>query len=100
MSGFLNFIKEKGVVGLAIGFILGGSVSRFVSSFINDILNPIIGLILGKMGSLTSYVMEIGTVKIFWGNFISSLIDFLVIIFVVYFGFKFLRLDKFDNNKK
>jgi len=97
MSDFLNFIKEKGIIGLAIGFILGGTVSRFVSSFINDILNPIIGLILGKMGSLTSYVMEIGPVKIFWGNFISSLIDFLFIIVIVYFGFKFLKLDKFDK---
>jgi len=50
MSDFLDFIRKRGVMGLAIGFLLGGSVSRLVTSFVNDIVNPFVGLILGKMG--------------------------------------------------
>ena len=40
MKGFLEFIRERGVLGLAIGFILGGSVTKVVSAFLADILNP------------------------------------------------------------
>jgi large conductance mechanosensitive channel len=43
MKGFLNFIREQGVVGLAVGFILGGSVSKVVTSLVTDIINPVLG---------------------------------------------------------
>jgi len=99
MSDFLDFIRKRGVMGLAIGFLLGGSVSRLVTSFVNDIINPFVGLILGKMGNLTSYIFVVGPVKILWGDFIASLIDFLIIALVVYYGFKFLKLDKLDKKE-
>ncbi len=41
ITSFLNFIREQGVVGLAVGFILGGAVSQLVASLINDIVNPL-----------------------------------------------------------
>jgi len=37
MKGFLDFIREQGVVGLAVGFILGGAVSKLVASLVADI---------------------------------------------------------------
>lgn len=40
--GFFQFIREQGVMGLALGFILGTAVSKVVISFSNDIINPII----------------------------------------------------------
>ena len=40
MRGFLNFIREQGVVGLAIGFILGGAISKLVAALVNDLINP------------------------------------------------------------
>ena len=100
MKGFVEFIREQGVVGFAVGFILGGSISRLVTSLVNDIVNPILGLALGKVGNLSSAYFLIGSAKIMWGSFTTVFIDFFVIALVVYFGVKILRVDKLDRPKK
>ncbi len=99
MKGFLDFIRDKGVVGLAIGFILGGAVSKLVASLVNDIINPLLGVVLGFAGGLKGAYLQIGPVRMMWGSFINNLIDFAVIAFVVYFGVKFLKLDQLDKKK-
>lgn len=100
MKGFIDFIKEQGVVGLAVGFILGGSVSKVVSSLVEDIINPLLGIALGAAGNLSDSYLMIGKAKITWGIFLSHGIDFIIIAMVVYFGVKFLRLDKLDKKKE
>jgi large-conductance mechanosensitive channel len=50
VEGFIDFIRERAIVGLAMGFVLGGSVSQMVNSFINDIINPIVGVVIGSVG--------------------------------------------------
>jgi large conductance mechanosensitive channel len=100
MKGFLNFIREQGVVGLAVGFILGGAVSKLVASVVTDLINPLLGIILGMAGNLKEAVLEIGPAKIFWGDFVMNLIDFCVIAAVVYFGVKILKLEKLDKKKE
>lgn len=100
MKGFLNFVREQGVVGLAVGFILGGAVSKVVTSLVIDVINPILGLILGATGGLKGAYMQIGPSKLMWGSFISTLIDFLVISLVVYYGVRALKLDKLDKKKE
>ncbi len=97
--GFIEFIREQGVVGLAIGFILGAAISKLVASFVADIVNPILGIFLGATSELKLKAFQIGQVKILWGDFISAIIDFLIIAAVVYFGFKILGLDRLDNKK-
>ena len=97
-QGFIIFIREQGVVGLAVGFILGGAVSKTVSSLVENIINPLVGLALGKV-NLVDKVTTIGTASLNWGAFISTIIDFLIIAAVVYFGVKTLGLDKLDKAK-
>jgi large conductance mechanosensitive channel len=97
MKNFLTFIREQGVVGLAVGFILGGAVSSVVNSLVEDIINPILGIILGFAGSLETAVLIVGPAEIRWGSFVTVLIDFAVIAAVVYFGVKGLGLEKLDK---
>jgi large conductance mechanosensitive channel len=99
MKGFMNFIREQGVVGLAVGFILGGGVSKVVASLVADIINPMLGVILGAAGDLSTLALSVGPIEIKWGNFVTVVIDFLVIAMVVYFGVKGLGLDKLDKKK-
>lgn len=99
MKGFMNFIREQGVVGLAVGFILGGAVSKVVSSIVTDIINPIIGVAIGSVGNLKEAYLEVGSAKIMWGSLTSNFIDFLVIALVVYYGVSALGLDKLDKKK-
>ncbi len=100
MKGFINFVREQGVVGLAVGFILGGAVSKVVSALVNDIVNPILGIVLGMAGNLKSAALNFGSAKILYGDLISVVIDFIVIALVVYFGVKILGLDKLDKKKR
>ena len=46
MRGFLTFIREQGVVGLAVGFILGGAISKVVTSLVENIIQPLLGYVL------------------------------------------------------
>ena len=48
LSGFVEFVRKQGVVGLAVGFLLGGAVSKVVSALVTDIVNPLVGLVLGS----------------------------------------------------
>src|SRR3989338_11369595 len=93
--GFFQFLREQGVMGLALGFILGTGVSKVVMSFSADIINPLIALVFGSSGSLQS--LAIGSVKI--GSFIANVVDFIIIAAAVYLLFKMLRLDKLDVKK-
>ncbi len=99
MKGFLEFVREQGVVGLAVGFILGGAVSKVVASLVSDIINPVLGILLGAAGDLATMSLKVGSAEIMWGKFINTGIDFLVIALVVYFGVKRLGLDKIDKKK-
>ena len=97
MKGFTKFIREQGVIGLAVGFILGGAVSKIVTSLVDNIINPLLGLALGAAGNLNEAHIRIGKTQIGWGSFVNTAIDFLVIALVVYSGVKLLKLDKLDN---
>jgi large conductance mechanosensitive channel len=97
MKGFLDFIREQGVVGLAVGLVLGVAVKDVVNSFVESFVNPLLGLILGGTGGLETYELKVGNVIFTWGKFLSTSIDFLVVAAVIYFVVKGLKLDKLDK---
>ncbi len=96
VNGFVDFVREQGVVGLAVGFLLGGSISQFVTAFVTDIVNPIIGAFIGLDGLKTA-TFQIGSAQFRWGDFAADFIDFVIIAAVVYFGVKGLGLDRIDR---
>ena len=100
MKGFIDFIRERGVMGLAVGFIMGGAVSKVTSALVTDIINPILNILLGNETGFRTATLEVGAIKILYGDFISVIIDFIVIALVVYFGVKLLGLDKLDKKKE
>ncbi|MEI8232215.1 MAG: MscL family protein [bacterium] len=100
MKGFLNFIREQGTIGLAVGFLLGGAVSKLVTALITDVVNPLLSLILGVAGNFKDASLQLGSAKLMWGDFVAALIDFAVISAIVYFGVHGLGLDKLDKKKE
>ncbi len=93
---FVTFIREQGVMGLAIGFILSGAVTKVVASLVQDIIQPVIGLIFGSTQGLKA--LHLGPVML--GNFLAILIDFLIVAVIVYFVFKQLKLERLDKKKQ
>ena len=100
INGFINFIREQGVIGLAVGVILGGSVTKVVSSLVTDIINPVLGIFLGASKELKERSWEVSGVKIMYGNFLNTFIDFMTIALVVYFLVKLMQVDKLDKKKE
>jgi large conductance mechanosensitive channel len=100
LTQFFEFVREQGVIGLAIGFMLGGAATKLVSALVQDIINPLVGIALGAADELNNSYFEIGSAKILWGHFTNTIIDFLIISMVVYVGVKVLGLDRLDKKKE
>ena len=94
-GGFLDFIRERGVMGLAIGFVLGSSVQKVVTAFVSDIVNPFVGILLGRADGIKNFA--VGPFLI--GDFISVGIDFLILALIIYLVFKGLGLERLDKPK-
>jgi large conductance mechanosensitive channel len=99
MKEFINFIREKGVLGLAVGIIMGGAVTKLVESIVNNLINPLIGAVTGAAGNLTtlSYTLPLTQITFKYGALISSFIDFVAVLAVVYFVFVKSPINKIDK---
>lgn len=103
-SGFLVFIREQGVVGLAIGLVIGTQVKMVVDQLISSFINPLIGLILPGEGDLSQkkFTLTVGdkTAIFEWGQFVYVLISFIAVAAIIYYIIHGLKLDKIDKKKK
>ena len=99
MKDFIEFIREKGVLGLAVGIIVGGAITKLVNSIVENLINPLIGFVTGSANNLNaiSYTIPMTSVTFHWGALISSLIDFLAVMLVVYLIFVKSPLNKIDK---
>ncbi|MES2386723.1 MAG: large-conductance mechanosensitive channel protein MscL [Bacteroidota bacterium] len=94
---FKEFINRGNILDLAVGVIIGGAFGKITGSLVNDILMPPIGLVLGDMPfdklavTLKHAVGETPAVKINYGLFLQSVIDFLLIAFCVFMFLKIMH---------
>lgn len=96
ISEFKEFIMKGNVLELAVAVIIAGAFGLIIGSFINDVLMPPIGLALGGTDfSELKYILQAGVtdadgavtteeVAIYWGKFINTIINFLIIAFVIF----------------
>ncbi len=94
---FKEFAMRGNVVDMAIGIIIGGAFGKIVTSVVNDIIMPPIGLVLGHVDFSSLFVnisgthydtladaKKAGAAVITYGAFINTVIDFLIVAFVVF----------------
>ena len=97
LAGFKKFIKDQGLIGMAIGLILGTASGDLVKSLINNIIMPPLGFVLGSSEGLKGVVWYMGKTPagkdavLSYGVFLNDVINFLVIAFVVYFVLLFVE---------
>ena len=99
VSEFKNFISRGNVVDMAIGVIVGGAFGKIVSSLVNDILMPLIGIVLGGL-DFSSLSVKINDANIAYGNFIQTIVDFLIIAFCIFVMIKIFEKFKTKEEKK
>ena len=94
-SGFMTFIKEQNIVGLAVGLVLGTHAGALVNSLVNNVFMPPIGLLLGSTEGLKGWTIPIGETGavLALGAFLNDLINFIILAFVIYLVIKLLKLD-------
>ncbi len=97
LKEFKTFIMRGNVLDLAVAVIIGGVFGKIVSSLVNDVLMPPIGLLVGKVDFSGLYVnlsdatfasladaQKAGAPVIKYGIFINTVIDFLIVSFVIF----------------
>jgi len=103
LSGFVEFIREKGVVGLAIGLAIGTAASGLVAQIVGSVVTPTIVLIIGANGlkSLNTTVEIAGRSATYaFGDLLDALLKFMAIAAVIYFVVLGLKLDRLDKKKE
>jgi len=96
-SEFKDFISKGNVMDLAVGVIIGGAFGKIVDSLVNDIIMPIIGKIFGGLDFSNMYIplngQEMGLALVeakkagavlAYGNFISIVLNFIILAFVIF----------------
>lgn len=109
MKNFINefktFVMRGNVIDLAVGVIIGAAFQAIVNSLVNDMIMPVISLITGgldfsnlfiQLGGAETYAtlaaaQEAGIAVIAYGNFITAVINFLIMAFVIFCLVKFLN---------
>jgi len=94
---FKDFIARGNVMDLAVGVIMGAAFTAIVQSLVSNLINPLIGLFLGKI-DLSNLVFKVGDATFKYGTFIESIINFLIIAFVVFLLVKVMN--KIINNRQ
>lgn len=82
-KAFKNFLLEGDAISLAVGVIIGAAMKDLVTSLVENIFSPIIGIVLGKV-DFSKLSVIIGSAEIKYGAFITALINFVLMAFVVF----------------
>ena len=103
---FKEFAVRGNVVDMAVGIIIGGAFGKIVSSFVSDVVMPPIGVMLGgvdfaKLSLTVKEATETAeAVKINYGAFLNTIIDFLIIAFVIFMAIKAMNTMKKREEEK
>ena len=91
IAEFMDFIGKAGVIGLAVGFIMGTYIGKVVSALVQDIIMPIPGaLIPGGDWRKAVVSLPVGAGMNFAiGDFVGVIVDFLIVAVVVFFIAKY-----------
>lgn len=107
LIGFLDFVREQGVIGLAVGLALGTAAGASVKQIVDGLISPIVGFLIGgiDLAQLKWIVVAPGSnghggLIFSWGAVISSLITLLATALVIYWLVRVTKLDRIDKQKE
>jgi large conductance mechanosensitive channel len=97
LQEFREFVARGNVIDMAVGIIMGVAFSGIVKSLVDDVIMPPIGLLLGNVDFSNFYLnlsggayeslaaaREAGATVIAYGNFINTIVNFLILAFVIF----------------
>ncbi len=91
ISEFKAFVLRGNVIDLAVGVIIGGAFQAIVNSLVNDIVMPLVGIITGGI-DFSAKVWQVGDATVTWGNFVTAVLNFLIMAVVIFAFIKILNV--------
>ena len=90
LNEFKDFIAKGNVMDLAVGIIIGAAFTAIVNSLVDDLVNPLIGLMVGGI-DFSDLAVGVADAQFRYGAFVTAVIEFLIIAFVVFLLVKFVN---------
>ncbi|MCM2989518.1 large conductance mechanosensitive channel protein MscL [Bacillus safensis] len=90
LKEFREFAVKGNVIDLAVGVIIGGAFGKIVTSLVNDLIMPLVGIIIGGH-DFSGLSIKIGAAQILYGNFIQTVVNFLIISFSIFIFIRYLN---------
>lgn len=90
LKEFKEFAMKGNIMDLAIGVVIGGAFQKIVNSLVQDVIMPAISILTGKM-DFSDMVLQVGNASIKYGNFITTIVDFLIIAFSIFLVVRYLN---------
>ena len=90
LKEFKQFAMKGNVMDLAIGVVIGAAFQKIVSSLVEDIIMPCISMTTGKI-DFSNMMFTVGDVSIKYGNFITAIVNFLIISFSIFLVVKYIN---------
>ncbi|MCB0473783.1 MAG: large conductance mechanosensitive channel protein MscL [Flavobacteriaceae bacterium] len=94
LKEFKDFAMKGNLVDIAVAFVMGAAFNKVVSSFTGGIVSPLVGLIFQSDFKNLKYVIKpgavndagevVGEVAVMWGDFVTNVIDFIIVAFVMF----------------
>ncbi|UII81699.1 large-conductance mechanosensitive channel protein MscL [Flagellimonas sp. CMM7] len=94
LKEFKDFAMKGNLVDIAVGFVMGAAFNKVVASFTGGIVSPLIGLIFNadfkdlkyivKEGAMNDAGEKVGEVAVLYGDFLTNVIDFIIVAFVMF----------------
>lgn len=90
LKEFKEFALKGNIIDMAVGVVIGGAFQSIVNSLVNDIIMPAISIITGNV-DFNNMVLTVGNASIKYGSFITTIVDFLIIAFSIFFAVKYIN---------
>ena len=110
LKEFKDFAMKGNLVDIAVGFVMGAAFKQVVTSFTGGIVSTLIGLIFKtdfkdlkyvvKDGTLNDAGEKVGEVAVLYGDFITNVIDFIIVAFVMFMIIKGINATKKKEEPK
>ena len=83
LKEFKEFAMKGNIMDMAIGVVIGGAFQKIVNSLVQDVIMPGVSILTGKV-DFSDMVWQVGNASIKYGNFITTIVDFLIIAFSIF----------------
>jgi len=100
-GGFVNFLRDNAVVGVAIGFVIGLQAQALMKQLIASFIDPAFSLFFGQALSQRTLTITLHdrSASFTWGAFVYSLVSFIFVLAAIYLIYRVFRLNKLDKPK-